>query len=117
VSTLDQDLSGQIEALKASGATMIYREKISGVRAVRPQSAKLMAALKLFATVPGAIAEFERDLIRERTTADRERAKANGVRFGRKPKLSDYQRAAALKRRSRDEVLRILDKNASLAAS
>ena len=47
VSTLDQDLSGQIEALKASGATTIYREKVSGVRAVRPQLAKLMAALKL----------------------------------------------------------------------
>ena len=47
VSTQDQDLSGQIEALKASGATTIYREKISGVPADRPQLAKLMAALKL----------------------------------------------------------------------
>jgi hypothetical protein len=45
VSTQDQDLSGQIEALKAAGATTIYREKVSGVRADRPQLAKLMAQI------------------------------------------------------------------------
>ena len=31
VSTADQHLTGQIEALKAADATTIYREKISGV--------------------------------------------------------------------------------------
>jgi DNA invertase Pin-like site-specific DNA recombinase len=117
VSTADQQLTGQIEALKAAGATTIYREKISGVRADRPQLAKLMAALKpsdvvlvtkldrlgrstrelldlidrigkagavfrslgdplwdtsspqgrLLSTLLAAIAEFERELIRERT--------------------------------------------------
>jgi DNA invertase Pin-like site-specific DNA recombinase len=39
-------LTPQTEALKAAGATMIYREKISGVRADRPQLGKLMAGLK-----------------------------------------------------------------------
>src|SRR5262249_33077236 len=46
VSTADQDLTGQLEALRVAGATTIYREKISGARADRPQLAKLMAALK-----------------------------------------------------------------------
>ena len=46
VSTQDQDLTAQLEALKAAGATKINQEKNSGVRANRPQLAKLMAALK-----------------------------------------------------------------------
>jgi DNA invertase Pin-like site-specific DNA recombinase len=46
VSTLGQNYSRQIEALKAAGATTIYREKKSGARADRPQLAKLMASLK-----------------------------------------------------------------------
>ena len=36
VSTQGQDLTAQIDALKAARATTIYREKISGVRAIRP---------------------------------------------------------------------------------
>jgi DNA invertase Pin-like site-specific DNA recombinase len=46
-----------------------------------------------------AIAEFERELIRERTGEGRKRALANGLRFGRKPKLSDFQRQEAMSRR------------------
>lgn len=155
VSTQDQDLSAQLEALKAAGATTIYREKISGARADRPQLAKLMKAVqagdviavtkldrlgrstrelldlidrigksgasfrslgdplwdtssaqgRLLSTLLAGIAEFERELIRERTGEGRKRAMANGVKFGRKAKLSDFQRKEAVKRRSAGETL------------
>jgi hypothetical protein len=44
-------------------------------------------------------------LIRERTGEGRKRAKAAGVKFGRKPKLSPFQRAEAIRRRSAGERL------------
>ena len=55
----------------------------------------------------GAIAEFKRELIRERTGEGRRRAMANGVKFGRKPKLSPYQRAEAIKRRAGETLASI----------
>src|SRR6201981_4135901 len=151
----EQHLPGQREALKAAGAETIYREKISGARADRPQLTKLLASLKdgdvvlvckldrlgrstrelldllerigkagaafrslgdslwdtsssqgrLLSTLLAAIAEFERDLIRERTGDGRKRAMAKGIKFGRKPKLSEYQRQEAIKRRAAGETL------------
>jgi DNA invertase Pin-like site-specific DNA recombinase len=56
-------------------------------------------------TLLAAISEFERDLIRERTGEGRKRAQATGIKFGRKPKLSDFQRTEALKRRAAGETL------------
>jgi DNA invertase Pin-like site-specific DNA recombinase len=50
-------------------------------------------------TVLGGLAEFERELIRSRTTEGRERAKARGVKLGRKPKLTVHQQREAIKRR------------------
>jgi DNA invertase Pin-like site-specific DNA recombinase len=46
---------------------------------------------KMIMTVFAGIAEFERDLICERTGAGREAAKQRGVRFGRPPKLNPDQ--------------------------
>src|SRR5260370_39734727 len=161
VSTQDQNLTGQLEALKAEGAATIYREKVSGARADRPQLAKMMAALqpgdvvvvtkldrlgrstrelldlihvidkagasfrslgdplwdtgssqgRLLSTMLAAIAEFERELIRERTGEGRKRAMAAGVKFGRKRKLSDYQRREAVKRRAAGETLASIAKS------
>jgi DNA invertase Pin-like site-specific DNA recombinase len=60
---------------------------------------------KLMITVLGGLAEFERSLILARTGEGRARAMARGVRFGRKPKLSPFQIAEALKRREAGESL------------
>lgn len=45
VSTDAQDLSNQVAQLKAAGCGMIYREKMTGTHAERPQLKKLIAAL------------------------------------------------------------------------
>ena len=44
------------------------------------------------------IAEFERELILGRTNEGRARAPADGMQFGRKPKLTAHQRREAFKR-------------------
>lgn len=149
VSTDGQTLDAQVEQLKAAGAEKVFREKISGARADRPELSRLLGLLKqgdqvlvtrldrlarstrdllnilaavgeekagfrslndgwadtttphgrLMLTVLGGLAEFERELIRARTGEGRERAKARGVRLGRKPKLTVHQRREALARR------------------
>src|SRR6266403_937290 len=92
VSTDGQDHSAQTAVLKAAGAEKIYSEKISGAVTNRKALAKALAAL-------------ERSLILARTGEGRARAMARGVRFGRKPKLSPFQIAEALRRREAGESL------------
>jgi DNA invertase Pin-like site-specific DNA recombinase len=58
---------------------------------------------RLMLTVLGGLAEFERELIRARTGEGRARAKARGVRLGRKPKLTPHQKREALERRERGD--------------
>jgi DNA invertase Pin-like site-specific DNA recombinase len=60
---------------------------------------------RLLLTVLGGLAEFERELIRARTSEGRARAKARGVRLGRRPKLTPYQKREALRRRANGEPL------------
>jgi len=60
---------------------------------------------RLMLTVLGGLAEFERELIKARTSDGRARARARGVRFGRKPRLSAFQITEALRRREAGEPL------------
>lgn len=60
---------------------------------------------RLMLTLLGGLAEFERDLIRARTGEGRARAKARGVKMGRKPKLTLHQQREAIERRDRGEAL------------
>jgi DNA invertase Pin-like site-specific DNA recombinase len=53
----------------------------------------------------GGFAQFERDLIKARTGEGRARAKARGVKLGRRFKLSHHQRQEALQRRAQGEAL------------
>ena len=153
VSSDGQTLDAQIAQLKAAGAEKVFREKISGARADRPELSRLLRKLapgdrvlvtrldrlarstrdllntlaaigdrkagfrslndawadtttphgRLMLTVLGGLAEFERELIRARTGEGRERAKARGVRLGRKPKLNQHQQQEALARRDAGE--------------
>lgn len=65
---------------------------------------------RLMLTVLGGLAEFERELIRSRTSEGRERAKARGVKLGRRYKLSADQRAFVGRERAKGESTRHLAK-------
>jgi DNA invertase Pin-like site-specific DNA recombinase len=56
-------------------------------------------------TVLGGLAEFECHLILSRTAEGRTRAKARGIRFGRKPKLTKHQQAEARARLAQGDTL------------
>lgn len=81
-------------------------ERGAGFRSLNDQWADTTRAHgKLMITISGGLAEFERSLILARTGEGRARALARGVRFGRKPKLTDHQIEEARERRSRGETL------------
>jgi len=141
VSTAEQKLDAQIDALKAENCDQVFSEKISSRTRCRPELESILGQLrvgdelivckldriarsaaellnltecltnkgvaikslnekwadtstsvgKTMITVFAGFAEFERDLIRQRTTDGRVAAKKRGVKFGRPPKLSAAQ--------------------------
>jgi DNA invertase Pin-like site-specific DNA recombinase len=145
VSTQDQNLHLQTDALKQAGCEKIFEEKVSGVKQSRPELDRMLEQLRkgdvvmvykldrlgrsikhllelvevfknkevelisisdnidtssiqgrLVFNIFASIAEFERDLIRERTMAGLQAAKKRG-RIGGRPKgLSDKAQRLAL---------------------
>ena len=140
VSTQDQNLDLQNDALKAAGCEKIYTDKLSGAKTDRPGLEEILGFIrrgdtlvvwkldrlgrslkhliqvlntldergvyfksvqesldtstpggKLIFHVFGALAEFERDIIRERTLAGLAAARARGRKGGRPKKLSEKQ--------------------------
>jgi DNA invertase Pin-like site-specific DNA recombinase len=67
-------------------------------------------------TVMGGLAEFERSLILTRT-GGRTRAMARGIKFGRKPKLTQHQIAEAIRRRDAGEALTKIAKTYAVSHS
>ena len=137
VSTKEQNLSMQIDALEKEGCKRIFQEKIGGAKSDRPQLKKMIEQLRegdviitwkldrlgrslrdlvnlineiqdkgaglkslndsIDTTTPqgkltfhlfASLAEFERDIIRERTKAGLEAARARGRKGGRPKGLS-----------------------------
>ena len=140
VSTQEQNLDLQLDALKAAGCEKIYTDKVSGSKTSRPGLDNILQYIrkgdtlvvwkldrlgrslqhlitlmtnlhdrgiyfrslqesldtstpggKLIFHVFGALAEFERDIIRERTKAGLAAARARGRKGGRPRKLSASQ--------------------------
>lgn len=140
VSTTDQNLDAQHDALTAAGCEKIFVDKLSGTRASRPELDRTLEILragdklvitrlnrlgrstrnlmdlldlvqargaelemldqridtstpigKMFFQIAAAFAEFERDLIVERTNEGLAAARARGRTGGQKPKLTPRQ--------------------------
>jgi DNA invertase Pin-like site-specific DNA recombinase len=158
VSTIAQDLASQLAQLKTAGCEKVFREKITGTTADRPQLKKLMAVLapgdvvitpavdrlsrdttdlmviarevqrtgarlrslaepvldttgELVLAMLGVAAKLERRRIAERTALGRADAKAKGVKFGRKPKLTPHQQREARERVAAGETQRSVARN------
>jgi DNA invertase Pin-like site-specific DNA recombinase len=158
VSTLEQNLDLQLQALKKAGCRRTFQEKISAGTRNRPEFQRMLDQIRagdtivvwkldrlarstrdlletmetiqqaggkfqslsepwadttthagrMIMTIFSGIAEFERGLIRERTSAGREAARKRGVRFGRPRKLTPEQENLARRLVSEGKTVREL---------
>ena len=70
----------------------LLKQAEAGLRSLHePWADTTSPAGRMVLTIFAGMAEFERDLINERTSSGRVQAKARGVRFGRPPKLTGEQ--------------------------
>jgi DNA invertase Pin-like site-specific DNA recombinase len=70
----------------------LLKQAEAGLRSLHePWADTTSPAGRMVLTIFAGMAEFERDLINERTSTGRAHAKARGVRFGRPPKLTGEQ--------------------------
>ena len=83
-----RDLIGLLDDLKARGVA--FRSLTEAIDTTTPTGRAMWQMV-------GILAELERSLIQERTTAGRSAVVARGVKMGRKPKLSPQQVAHARK--------------------
>src|SRR4051812_9766274 len=72
---------------------------------------------RLMLTVLGGLAEFERELIRARTSEGHARAKARGQSLGRPHKLTLPQRREVLQRREAGEPVREIARSYAVSLS
>lgn len=77
------DVSSTVKMLSENGVR-VHCLQLGGLDLTSSAGAMTMNVLN-------AVAQFERDLLIERTRAGQERARAGGKKFGRPPKLSDRQ--------------------------
>lgn len=68
-------------------------------------------------TVLGGLAEFERELIKSRTSEGRRRAKERGQTFGPKRKLTPFQQQQARERKAAGEPVRDIARSYNVSAS
>lgn len=103
------DLRATVEALAKVGVR-VHCLALGGVDLTS-------AAGKMTMAVIGAVAEFERDLLIERTQAGLSRAKAEGKALGRPAALSMGQQAAICEARSQGVSLGVLAKQFNVTRS
>jgi DNA invertase Pin-like site-specific DNA recombinase len=104
-----RDLLNTLAAIAAQGA---------GFRSLRDTWADTTTPHgRLMLTVLCGLAEFERELIRVRTSEGRARAKARGVKLGRTPKLTPHQQREAVRRRDNGETVRDIGRSYNVSHS